>query len=283
MTSTRSVDASNAAQLANWDGDAGAFWADNADRFDRGVAAYRGPFLDAAAIGETTMVLDIGCGSGQTTRDAARRAVAGSALGVDLSSRMIALARRRAADEELTNATFRQVDAQVHPFSPESVDLALSRHGSMFFGDPVAAFTNIARALRPDGRLVLLTWQPFERNEFIRAILSALTVEGEVPVPPSDAPSPLALGDPDRVWSLLGVSGFTDVELEGVQQPLYFGPDPDDAFGYLSAQYAGMVRNLDPETRARAHERLRSSLADHCTDQGVLYDSAAWLVHARRS
>jgi hypothetical protein len=97
------------------------------------------------------------------------------------------------------------------------------------------------------------------------------------------APSPVALGDPDRVRSFLGVSGFTDVELEGVQQPMYFGPDPDDVFGYFSTQYAGMVRDLDPETRARAHERLRSSLADHCTDQGVLYDSAAWLVHARRS
>ena len=62
-----------------------------------------------------------------------------------------------------------------------------------------------------------------------------------------------------------------------------FGPDPDDAFSYLSGQYAGMVRDLDPDARARAHERLRANLAEHHTDRGVLYDSAAWLIHARRS
>ena len=198
MITPQSIDPSNATQFANWDGDAGAFWTDNAERFDRGVAAYRSPFLNAAAIEETTTVLDIGCGSGQTTRDAARRASGGSALGVDLSSSMIALARRRAQQEQLGNATFVQADAQVHPFSPQSVDLVLSRHGAMFFGDPVAAFTNIVHALRPDGRLVLLTWQPFDRNEFIHAILASLTVAGPVPIPPSDAPSPVALGDPAR-------------------------------------------------------------------------------------
>ena len=100
----------NANQLSNSDSDTGAFWADNADRFDAGVAAYREPFLAAAAIEGSTTVLDVGCGSGQLTRDAARLATEGegSALGVDLSSRMVELARRRAHDEQLTNVTFEQ-------------------------------------------------------------------------------------------------------------------------------------------------------------------------------
>jgi cyclopropane fatty-acyl-phospholipid synthase-like methyltransferase len=93
---TALIDPSNTAQLGNWDGDAGAFWAAHADRFDEGVAAYRTQFLAAAAIEETATVLDVGCSSGQATRDAARCATAGSTLGVDLSSRMIELARRRA-------------------------------------------------------------------------------------------------------------------------------------------------------------------------------------------
>ena len=84
-------------------------------------------------------MLDIGCGSGQTTRDVARLAPAGSALGVDLSSRMLALARRLAEREQVSNAAFQQVDAQNHPFPAASFDVAVSRHGSMFFGDPAAA------------------------------------------------------------------------------------------------------------------------------------------------
>ena len=145
------TDPSNADQLHAWDGDEGAFWTANADRFDRAVAAYQGEFLAAADIAETDHVLDIGCGTGQTTRDAARAASSGSALGVDLSSQMIALARRLAAAAGIRNARFEQADAQVHPFEPAAFDVAISRTGAMFFGDAIAAFTNIGRALRPAG------------------------------------------------------------------------------------------------------------------------------------
>ncbi|MGH3900665.1 MAG: class I SAM-dependent methyltransferase [Pseudonocardiaceae bacterium] len=183
VRTTELVDPSNTGQLGNWDGDAGAFWAAHADRFDEAVAAYRDQFLAAAAIDETATVLDVGCGNGQATRDAARCATAGSALGVDLSSRMIELVRRRADSEQGANATFQQADAQVHPFAHHSFDIAISRHGAMFFGDPVAAFTNIVRALHPGGRLVLLTWQPFERNEWLSAFFTALATGRELPIP----------------------------------------------------------------------------------------------------
>ena len=87
----------------SWDGDQGAYWATHARRFNEGVAAYRDPFFAAAAVDVSSKVLDIGCGSGQTTRDAARCATAGSALGVDLSSRMIELARPQLWPLAVTN------------------------------------------------------------------------------------------------------------------------------------------------------------------------------------
>ncbi|HEY4004343.1 MAG TPA: methyltransferase domain-containing protein [Pseudonocardia sp.] len=281
MSTLRSFDPSNADQLSNWDGDTGAFWADNADRFDTGVAAYREPFLAAAAIEEPATVLDVGCGSGQLTRDAARLATEGSALGVDLSSRMVELARGRARGEQLANVAFEQADAQIHPFARDHFDLVISRHGSMFFGDPVTAFSNIARALRPGGRLVLLTWQSFERNEFMRAVLTALAAGREVPAPPVDAPSPVALSDPDRVRSLLGAAGFADVRLEGLSEPMDLGADTDAAFAHLCGIHAGMLRDIDPQTRDRALDNLRASVAEHHTERGVRYDSAAWLIQAR--
>src|SRR5205814_337720 len=68
------VDPSNREQAKAWDGGEGEYWAANADRFDRGLATYHHPFMKAAAIGPHERVLDIGCGTGQTTRDAARAA-----------------------------------------------------------------------------------------------------------------------------------------------------------------------------------------------------------------
>jgi ubiquinone/menaquinone biosynthesis C-methylase UbiE len=101
-------------------------------------------------------VLDIGCGTGQTTREAARVAQDGSALGVDISASAIERARDLARAEGVHNIAFERGDAQVHRFPPERFDLAVSRFGTMFFDDPVAAFTNIGRALRPAGRLVMM-------------------------------------------------------------------------------------------------------------------------------
>jgi ubiquinone/menaquinone biosynthesis C-methylase UbiE len=177
------VDPSNVEQLRSWDRDGGEYWASHAEYFDRGVAGYHRHFLDAAAIEASEQVLDIGCGTGQTTRDAARRASSGTALGVDLSARMIEVARREAEREAIANARFVQADVQIHPFTDHAFDVAISRHGSMFFGQPVAAFSNIARAIRPGGRLVLLTWQPLLRNEWFVAFTTALAARRDLPSP----------------------------------------------------------------------------------------------------
>jgi SAM-dependent methyltransferase len=276
------VDPSNAEQLRAWDGDSGAFWTAHADRFNEGVAAYHGQLLAAAAIEPTATVLDIGCGSGQTTRDAARQATDGSALGVDLSSRMIELARRLAERQHIANATFEQADAQVHPFAAGHFDVAISRSGSMFFGDAPAAFTNIARALRPGGRLVLMAWQSLQRNEWISAVRTALAAGRDMPMPPPGKPGPMALSEPDYVRALLTTAGFEHVRLDGLSEPMFYGHDVDDAFEFVTAQYAQMTQGLDADTRARAFDELRSSLAAHQTDQGILYSSATWLIQAQR-
>ena len=103
-------------------------------------------------------VVDIGCGLGQTTREAARMAQAGSAFGVDISAPAIERARELARAQGIRNVTFERADAQVHRFPQGRFDLAISRFGTMFFADPVAAFANVGRALRPDGRLVMMVW-----------------------------------------------------------------------------------------------------------------------------
>jgi ubiquinone/menaquinone biosynthesis C-methylase UbiE len=114
-----------------------------------------------AAIGfrRADHVLDIGCGTGQTTREAARAAATDSAPGTDISAARLARARRLARAEGLRNVSFVQADAQTHRFPPARFDLAISLFGTMFFADPVAAFTNIGSALRPGARLVQLVWQ----------------------------------------------------------------------------------------------------------------------------
>ncbi|MET0237976.1 MAG: methyltransferase domain-containing protein [Kibdelosporangium sp.] len=275
------VDPSNVNQLTAWDGANGDFWTERADRFDAGVARYQPHLLAAAAIAPTADVLDIGCGSGTTTRDAARAASRGTALGVDLSSRMLELARDRAGRERLTNVRFEQGDAQIHPFADNCFDVAVSRNGAMFFGDPVAAFQNIARAIRPGGRLVLLAWQALADNVWLSTFRRILAAGRDLPAPPPTAPSPFALSDPARVRSLLSPAGFDDIQVRGLSELHYFGQDADDAFDFVSDNFGSIAQDLDPAARTAALAELRADLADHETPDGVLYESAAWLIKAR--
>jgi SAM-dependent methyltransferase len=277
------VHPSNAEQLRAWDGDEGAYWAANAEHFERALAAYHDPFFTAAAITSTDRVLDIGCGTGLTTRDAARRATSGSALGVDLSSPMIDHARRRAAAEGIGNVAFEQADAQIRPFEAGAFDVAISQTGAMFFGDLTAAFVNIGRALRPAGRLVLLAWQPLPNNEWVRELTGALAAGRALPAPPADAPGPFSLADPKRVRAILEAAGFSEIEHRGTTADLWFGNDADDAYRFVLGLLGWMLEGLDDAGRARALDGLRSTVAAHGTDRGVIYGSAAWLTSATRT
>jgi SAM-dependent methyltransferase len=195
---------------------------------------------------------------------------------------MLDYARRRAAEEGVANATFAQADAQIHRFEAGAFDLAVSRTAAMFFGDLVAAFTNIARALRPGGRLVLVTWQPLARNEWTREISGALAGGRELPAPPPDA-GPFSLSDPDRARTLLASAGFTDIELEGATAGMWFGQDAEDAHRFVLGLMGWMLEGLDDAGRARAIDALHATMGSHETTSGVLLDSAAWTIQATRA
>ncbi|MFC5137978.1 class I SAM-dependent methyltransferase [Actinomycetospora rhizophila] len=272
-------DAGNHAQHEAWNGPTGTIWTTWADRFDAGVAAHHTAFLDAAEIAPAEAVLDVGCGAGRTSLDAARAAVDGPVTGVDIAAGLLAVARRRAVEAGVRNVAFREADAQVHPFPPAELDVVVSRHGSMFFADPVAAFTNLAAGLRRGGRVVLLTWRGIEHQEWMRSFLSVAGVRNS---PPTDAPGPLSLSEPARIHRVLRAAGLADVSVTAHRAPMYYGADVDDAFGFVADLQSGLLGDLRPETRDRILTALRADVAAHEGADGVTYDSATWIVRARR-
>jgi SAM-dependent methyltransferase len=237
--------------------------------YDAELVRY-GPALHRAwAVQSGDHVLDVGCGTGQTTRDVAR--LARSALGVDVSANAIEKANA------LGNATFACADAQTCRFEPGSFDLAISRFGTMFFDDPVVAFRNIARALREGGRLVMLVWQAYYDNEWAVAVHEAL---GRL----DPDPTPFSLADPATVRRILRAAGFVDIELNDVREPICFGPDTDAALEWVRGFTAtsAFLTSLGKAGADRAIERLRDMLAAHQTADGVWLNSRAWIVTARR-
>jgi SAM-dependent methyltransferase len=238
----------------------------------------------ACGIQSRDHVLDIGCGSGQTTRQAARTAKAGSALGIDVSAPAIERARDLAQAEGLRNVTFERADAQVRQFPAGRFDVAISRFGTMFFADPAAAFANIGQALGPGGRLVMMVWQAADRNEWDVTIRQSLQAP-QAPVPlPSEGPDPFSLADPPAVTGLLQSAGFADVAFADVREPVYYGPDAAAALNWVRGfkSTSETLKKLDPAAAAQALDRLRDALAAHTTSNGVCFNSRAWIVTANR-
>jgi SAM-dependent methyltransferase/predicted alpha/beta hydrolase family esterase len=254
-----------------------------ADHYDAELRAHHEQLRAAMVIDPADRILDVGCGSGQTTLDAARAARLGSALGVDISEEMLERARRRSVEEGVSNVVFERGDAQIHPFLPAHFDLIISRFGTMFFADPVAAFSHVARAARPGARLAMLVWQAGERNEWATAIRQALT--GGTAVAPVSGLNAFSMADPDVVRSVLGASGFVEVGIADVREPVYYGPDAGAALDLVfdMKQHRDLLARLDAAAAQRALIRLREMLVAHETDTGVLFDSRAWLVTARRA
>jgi SAM-dependent methyltransferase len=273
----------NADMAAQWDGDEGADWAREWRHHDRAIERHHERLLDAAAITTRNRVIDIGCGNGATTRAAARAASEGSALGVDLSARMLERARELASAERLPNITFEQADVQVHPLEGSAFDVAISRFGVMFFADPVAAFTNIRSGLAPGARFVAIAWRQLADNEWQRELRGALALGRTLPVPPPGAPGPLGLADPKRTREILYDAGFVDVSLDPVDVPFWAGTDPDDACAFLrtTGLARGLTNGLSESDRNRAFDALRAVMTEHAGPEGVLFGSGTWLISAR--
>jgi SAM-dependent methyltransferase len=274
----------NVDQAVAWDGDDGDDWTENEERYNATTRLHTSRLFARAQIAPDAHVLDIGCGCGESTRRAARIAVDGDVLGVDLSSRMLARARERSTNEGLRNVRFERADAEVYPFKTAAFDTAISRFGVMFFGDPVAAFRNVHRALRPGGTVAFLAWQSLAQNEWMAALLGALAAGRDLPRPPAGAPGPFGLADPDATRRIFGEAGFQNVELEAVSEPVTVGADADDAFAFVQSLGVtrGMLRDADDATRARAMGAVRATIEAHATDTGVQFGSGSWPITATR-
>jgi SAM-dependent methyltransferase len=275
----------NAEQREYWNSDESQHWVKHQEVYDQLLERFGARVIEAASLAPGERVLDVGCGCGATTILAARATAPGPALGVDLSEPMLAVARERARRAGVDSARFRVADAQSYPFEAQTVDVAMSRFGVMFFDDPVAAFANIRGALRPDGRIVFVCWRDLLENEWLS--VPGAAVLQYLPLPEAGAPGgpgPFAFADPDRVREILTAAGFTGVEVDRAHEPmLYAGLDADGVVGFMRGTGMGraLFADADPALVDKAIAAARDALTPYATDEGIRTSGTAWLVQAR--
>lgn len=258
---------------AFWSQDGGASWAVLQPLMDRLYQGVTDAVIEAADPGAGAMVLDIGCGGGSTTLAMARRlAPGGRCVGVDVSPDLVAAAQAKLRDEP---ASFLLGDAQVYPFESAAFDGVMSRFGVMFFDDPVAAFANIRRTVKRDGKLAFACWRSPADNPLVQVPMQAvapLLPQGLPAPPPPGSPGRFAFADPDRVRGILEASGWRDIAIAPLDTPSPLSVDE-----LIAVSLRTLPNELRDQARAAAAEKLQTYVVD-----GVVpMVSACWLVTAR--
>jgi SAM-dependent methyltransferase len=281
---TDNIAPSNEKQAAYWNEAAGPKWVRVAAVMDARFAAITELLIGRSAPVPGARVLDVGCGTGTTVLALADVVgPAGLVTGVDVSEPMLGVARAAVGDAK--NIVLLQADAQVHEFEPATFDLICSRFGVMFFGDPVAAFANLRRALRPEGGLCFVCWAPLAENPHWAIPFDIAAAALGAPAPrPAHAPGPMAFSDPAYLEEILKSAGYTKITI---------APKPVTILGETLAAEADIACFLGPagalldekqataETRARLRAEISAAITPFEQDGGVSLPGTVYLVEAK--
>jgi len=283
MNKPEALPAANAEQAEAWNGTMGSKWVRHQDRLDRMLSPFCDKLIEVADINEGQFVLDVGCGCGVTTLEAAKCAGAkGHVQGIDLSAPMTVRARERNAELGL-NAAFDVADASTHDFGAAKFDHLISRFGVMFFDEPVAAFANLHHALAANAKLTFICWRSLPENQWLASPMGAALAHMP-PIEPSipGAPGPFAFADKDRVSKILSDAGFRNISFTPYDTSMVVGRDLDEALeqsleiGPLSR----LLTDMDATIQTRVKEAMRAELAKRLTPTGVSLGAATWIVQA---
>lgn len=266
-----------------WQGQVGVSWARQWQRTDRSFAPLTerlvARILECA---DTRRIADIGCGAGELSIRISDARPDASVLGLDISADLVAVASERA--EGRSNLHFAVADASIWRDATFTPDLYVSRHGLMFFDDPVAAFANLAASAADSAQMVFSCFRAPAENAWATKI--AALVPSTPPGNPH-APGPFAFTDPDRVKEILTAAGWSDVAFEPVDFDYVAGSGEDpvadalDFFGHIGPA-ARAIRMLEGEARIAFLSGLRKLAETHLHEGAVRFAAAAWIVTAKK-
>jgi SAM-dependent methyltransferase len=301
---TPAAPSANQAQIELWNGRGGEIWTRLQRELDRLFEPLTAALLQAAAIKPGESIVEIGCGCGDLTLSVAKASGwQGQVTAVDISTRMLEHAKGReqacrSGANGMAPIAWCEADAMLHAFEPRA-DLVISRFGVMFFADPVKAFRNIKTALKPNGRLALLSWASLDQNPWIHVPLKAVHRLIEPPAPlPEGTPGPFAFAEAARVIRILNDAGFANVTSHLIECPVSLGrasegsTDPiqsaiDDALllALESGPVAALLRDADENLRAHVRDEIAATLHQHIDvkQQAVTFMAACQIYLARAS
>jgi ubiquinone/menaquinone biosynthesis C-methylase UbiE len=278
----------NADQIAYWNSAVADRWSRRQIEIDAMMTPFTHALLGAANLGPEGpwRILDVGCGSGETTILAAK--IGHEVTGLDVSTSLLDLAKTRAANAGLPNVDFFLGDAS-RMFIDPPFDLVLSRFGVMFFDDPQKAFVNLAKLTRKGGRLVFVCWRAPQENQWVTLPMTALEglVEAVGAKQGDTAPGPFAFANPKRIRAILTGAGFDHIAITPVDGAMAMG-NPiglSHATNFLAeiGPAARAIADLPANKRGEVVPRLEAAIKPFMQGEGLVLQGAIWVVEAQKA
>lgn len=276
----------NAREIEYWNSTSTRSWSEHIDRIDRFMQPLTKVLFEHAAprLGET--VIDIGCGSGSTVIETARRVgPTGRVEGFDVAKLSVDRANERIAEAGLTNATVTLADLSTAALAPRRYDLALSRFGVMFFTDPVATFAHLHASMKTGARLTFAVFRTARENTWALGPLNAVRHMLELPPPPGpEDPGQFSWADPGRVERILKGGGFRNISLTPTDPEMRYagrgGAEEAADVCFLVGPILRAAAKLGPEQRQEVRRKLVEFFESVDGPDGVVLPGANWIVKA---
>jgi SAM-dependent methyltransferase len=269
-------------QAKLWNGSAGCAWVEAQALLDRILQPFEDLLIEAVSASGARSVLDIGCGTGSTTRGIAKLlGASGNCVGVDISEQVIATARTL-AEQQRVPAKFICADAQTHSFEPAGFDTIMSRFGVMFFADPVRAFANLRNAASKEATLCFVAWRSPAENRFMTtAERAAASLLPNLPARRADAPGQFGFADARRVQSILAESGWRDIDIQPIDVACTLPENELSRYGARLGPVGIALREVEPRTRDQVVAVVRKAFEPYVHGDEVRFTACCWRVDAR--
>ncbi|MDR3436773.1 methyltransferase domain-containing protein [Telmatospirillum sp.] len=234
------------------------------------MGEWAGDLVQTGGVRPGKRVLDVACGTGVVAREALKAAGAGiDVTGVDMDEGMLRAAERFAARDGLGAIDWRRGEATRIPADPATYDIVFCQQGLQFFPDRPAALREMARVMRPGGRLALSVWRSLDRSPFL-AVLADILGRRFGAGAAAVFHASCALTDRESLRTLVRDAGFHDIHIRIEAKVARYPSLTDFLPGYLAVfPIATAIAAMNDAARAELFEQMVTSLASYVDDDGL--------------
>jgi len=229
--------------------------------------------------------LDLASGTGEPAITLASRVgPTGHVTALDLSAGLLEIAEGRARTRGLTNFTTQQADAHSLPFPDNNFDLATSRFGVMFFGEPRIALQELRRVLRTGARACFLAWGPFDQP-YWQSMMGVVHRHVGGPLLDPGGPNPFRFSEPGSLSAVLRSAGFNGVEEETKTLPWTWPGPVEEVWEQAQAvavPFRPMLERVPAEKWPEIHAEVHAAVRCYSDGEKIAFGASVVLASGKK-